>query len=74
MPMIRWRVIFPTSKCTPLSKNLGYAEHDSLSTRKIGEDNTPVSAVGFGAIGVSDFCGDTDEERLKVGIDHGARG
>jgi len=37
-------------------------------TRKIGKDNTLVSAIGFGAMGISAFYGDTepDEERLKV--------
>ncbi|KAH0828816.1 NADP-dependent oxidoreductase domain-containing protein [Lanmaoa asiatica] len=37
-------------------------------TRKIGKDNTPVSAIGFGAMGISAFYGDVepDEERLKI--------
>lgn len=41
-------------------------------TRKIGKDNVPVSAIGFGAMGISSYYGDTDpdEERFKVGIDH----
>ncbi|KAG8221407.1 NADP-dependent oxidoreductase domain-containing protein [Butyriboletus roseoflavus] len=39
-------------------------------TRTIG--NTPVSAIGFGAMGISAYYGDveSDEERLKVSIDH----
>lgn len=44
-------------------------------TRLIGKDNTPVSAIGFGAMGISAFYGPgdigPDEERLKVGIAHG---
>lgn len=40
-------------------------------TRKIGD--TPVSTIGFGAMGISVFYGKTesDEERLKVRIGHG---
>jgi len=36
-------------------------------TRKIGSDN--VSAIGFGAMGISAFYGqpEPDEERFKVG-------
>ena len=43
-------------------------------TRTIGKDNTSVSAIGFGAMGISAYYGDTesDEERLKVGIYHWA--
>lgn len=41
-------------------------------TRKIGKGDTSVSAIGFGAMGISAYYGDTepDEERLKVGVDH----
>ncbi|KAN0073779.1 NADP-dependent oxidoreductase domain containing protein [Tylopilus felleus] len=37
-------------------------------TRKIGKDNTPVSPIGFGAMGISAYYGETepDEERFKV--------
>ncbi|KAF9219111.1 Aldo/keto reductase [Gyrodon lividus] len=37
-------------------------------TRNIGQDNVPVSAIGFGAMGISAFYGDIepDEERFKV--------
>ena len=40
-------------------------------TRKLGNDD--VSAVGFGAMVLSAFYGATepDEDRFKVGIDHG---
>lgn len=40
--------------------------HSSYPTRKIGSDN--VSAIGFGAMGMSAFYGPTepDEERFKV--------
>lgn len=41
-------------------------------TRKIDEKN--VSAIGFGAMGISSFYGDIDpdEERFKVGVDRGS--
>ena len=43
----------------------------TFPTRKLGNDN--VSAIGFGAMVLSAFYGVTepDEERFKVGIDHG---
>ncbi|KAF9233635.1 NADP-dependent oxidoreductase domain-containing protein [Melanogaster broomeanus] len=37
-------------------------------TRNIGKDNVPVSAIGFGAMGISAFYGDIDpdQDRFKV--------
>jgi aryl-alcohol dehydrogenase-like predicted oxidoreductase len=42
----------------------------SYPTRNFGKDDVPVSAIGFGAMVLSAFYGETesDEERFKVNI------